>query len=90
MSGRERTYFQWWLAPAAVTLLLLAFNSPWYRLHYWEVFRRKQGVYGLFVEMNFAVWWSATIFLLSAALFYEVACGETRPRRRAYLLAFKA
>jgi hypothetical protein len=81
----HRTYLKWWLLPGAVTLLLLAFNSPWMKLYSGGLVRRREKTFGLFLEMNFAVWWSSIIYLLSAALFYEIASREVRHRRRAYL-----
>lgn len=85
MTKPKRIYFPWWLLPGTVTLFVLAFNSPWMRLYFGDLVRRREKTFGLFVEMNFAVWWSSIIYLLSAALFYEIASGEVRHRRRAYL-----
>lgn len=84
MADRRRVYLQWWIVPGAITLLLLLFNSPWVRLRLPDVIRTKQWVFSLYLEMNFAVWWSSIIYLLSAALFYEIASGDVR-RRRPYL-----
>ncbi len=73
------------MVPGAVTLLLLLFNSPWFRTHQPDLYQLKQWVFGLHLEMNFAVWWSSVLYLLSAALFYQIASDESGSRRRPYL-----
>ncbi len=58
MADRKRIHLPWWMALGAVTLLLELFNSPWVRLHFPDVYELKVKVFGLHLEMNFAVWWS--------------------------------
>ena len=84
MAKRERTLLQWWMIPGGVTLALVLFNSPWFRHALPRAWRLKNQVLGLPFEMNFAVWWSAVLYLLGAALFYQIAAARPA-RRRAYL-----
>lgn len=84
MDERSRSLSRWWMAPVAGSVLLLAYNSPWFRLYYPDVYRLKQWVFGLHLEMNVAVCWSAMLFLLGAGLFWEAA-GRDRALRRPYL-----
>lgn len=84
MSEPKHPLSRWWMPPVAVTALLLVFNSPWFRVHFADVYQVKQWVYGLHLEMNAAVWWSAVLYLASAALFHETACLD-RARRRPYV-----
>ena len=85
MLDRKPSLLPWWLVPGGLTALLLLYNSPWMRLYHQDLYRAKQWVFGLAFEMNAGVWWSSIIYLLSAALFYEVASGESGHRRRACL-----
>ena len=79
--GRGR----WWMLPGAVTVLLLLFNSPLVLIHFPRLFHLKKRALALHNEMNFAVWWSAVLLLLGAAIFYELTRRAPRPRGRAYL-----
>ena len=85
MTDRKQWYVPWWVVIGGLTLPLLAFNSPWFRLGLPELFEVKRWVYGLDREMNFAVWFSAVLFFLSAGVFYDAAYRVAGGLRRAYL-----
>jgi hypothetical protein len=86
MPDKERGFvLPWWALIGGTTVLLVGYTSPWMRLHYRGLYRFKAWALNFNEEMTFGVWWTAALFLLGAALFYELSASGRKPLRRACL-----